>query len=66
MYMYHYDEGQVANRADEVARLARHAPYLKLERVTASFVKVFEPIESQLLLEIIPAMVVVEKQVMIR
>ena len=66
MDVHEYDEGQVADGADEVARLARHAPHLELERVAASFVEIFEPVESQLLLKIVSAMVVVEKQVMVR
>lgn len=63
--MVEYNKDPVADSTDEVAGLARVAPHLELKAVAANLVKVFDPIEPQLLLPVVPAMIIVEKEVVV-
>jgi len=63
--MIQNDEDPVADGANLVSCLAWKAPNLELVTVTACLVKVFLVVESQLTLPIIPAMIVIEEQVVV-
>ena len=60
------DESPVAQSHDLVARVARIAPDLELVVVAAGLVEVLPLVEAQLLLPVIPTMVPVEEQVVVR
>lgn len=64
--MIENDEGPITQGHDQVARLPRVPPHLELVVVAANLVHVFAPVEAQLLLPVIPAVIVVEKQVVVR
>ena len=59
------NENPIAKCTDLITSLARVAPNLELIAVASSLVQVFLVIESQLCLPVVPAMIVVEEQVVV-
>ena len=59
------DKAPVAQRTDLIPRLARVAPHLELIVVAASLIQVFLLVKAQLLLPIIPAMIPIEKKLVV-
>ena len=60
------DEGPVAESGDLVSRLPRITPYLELIVMAADLVEGLFLVESELLFPVVPAVVVVEEQVVVR
>ena len=59
-------EGPVAESGDLVSRLPRIAPHLELIVVAADLIEVLHLVESELLLPVVPTVVVIEEQVVVR